>query len=295
MNFKSKGYRIFEVINYIFLTLLALVCLLPIVHIASLSISHASYVAANKVTFWPIDPHIFNYKIIFEQTPLIINMWVSVRRVVIGTAVNMFLILLTSYPLSRENKDFKGRNKYMWFLIIPLVLHAGLIPTYVLLGQLNLIGKFWVLIFPTAVNIWSIIMMMNFFRRLPKELYEAAYIDGAGHMKILFWIFVPLSTAAIATLTLFASVGHWNQWFDGLIYMRKIEQRPLMSSLKSLMTASAHIVGQEDLYTPEELARLSDRSLMAAKIMFTTIPILIVYPFLQKYFVKGLVIGSVKG
>jgi putative aldouronate transport system permease protein len=215
-------------------------------------------------------------------------------RVAIGTVINMFLIFVTAYPLSRPTATFKQRNAYMVFFAITMFIGGGLIPTYMVIRYMGLINNFWALILPGAVNVWSIIIMMNFMRGLPHSLEEAAAIDGAGHWQILFYVLLPISLPSIASLTLFAMIGHWNSWFDGMFYMNNVNKYPMATYLATQIMSSNHNMTN---VTPEQLAalsRLSEKTVRSAQLFISIIPILIVYPFLQKYFVKGIVVGSVK-
>ncbi|MBP2246860.1 ABC-type glycerol-3-phosphate transport system permease component [Paenibacillus xylanexedens] len=200
-------------------------------------------------------------------------------------------MLLTAFPLSKEDISFKGRSLYTWFFVFTILFSGGLIPSYILIQKLGLMNTIWALILPGALSVWNVILMMNFFRGLPKELEEAAYLDGAGHIKTLILVYVPLSLPAIATLSLFTMVYQWNSWFDGMIYMSDIKNYPLASLLQT-------IIVQQDLskinVDPSMLENISQRTVRAAQIFIGALPILMVYPFLQRFFVKGIVIGAVK-
>lgn len=203
----------------------------------------------------------------------------------------MVIMLITAFPLSKEDISFKGRSLYTWFFVFTILFSGGLIPSYILIQKLGLMNTIWALILPGALSVWNVILMMNFFRGLPKELEEAAYLDGAGHIKTLILVYVPLSLPAIATLSLFTMVYQWNSWFDGMIYMSDIKNYPLASLLQT-------IIVQQDLskinVDPSMLENISQRTVRAAQIFIGALPILMVYPFLQRFFVKGIVIGAVK-
>jgi putative aldouronate transport system permease protein len=265
------------------------------VHLLAVSLSDNAAIAANKVVFWPINANIDSYREIFSNTKFLRAFMISIARVVSGTALNLLLIVLTAYPLSFEHNRLKGRNWLMWYFVIPMLFGGGLIPTYLLIRNLNLLNKFLVLIVPGALPIFSMILVMNYFRSLPSSLYEAARIDGAGHINILGRIFLPLSLPSLATIALFSVVGHWNSWFDGLIYMTTDKNWPLQTLLQSAITAQRDVMATIQEGDLEKIKKLSERSLTAAKIMVTTIPVLISYPFAQKYFIKGIMLGSVKG
>lgn len=291
--YSSLSSKIFDIFNYLFIGLLTLSCILPIWHILVVSFSDKAASSANLVKLWPIGFHTMAYQRVFQNAGFLHSFLVSVERVIVGTAINIFLICITAYPLSRESEELKGRNVLMWILIIPMLLSGGLIPTYLVIRDTGLLNSFWSLIIPGAVPIFSVIMMMNFFRALPKSLYEAAMIDGANHLTILLKIFIPISMASIATLSLFSMVGHWNDWFSGIIYLNDVKNWPLQSFLRQMLVPS-FTMEQLNFTDVESLKLLSDRNFRAAQLFISIIPIMCVYPFLQKYFVVGIVLGSVK-
>ncbi|MFC7680399.1 carbohydrate ABC transporter permease [Paenibacillus sp. GCM10028914] len=291
MYYKTKGYRIFSIVNYTFLGILSLLCILPIIHILAVSFSSMAPASANLVSFWPIGFTTDAYVKTFGNTNFINSLLVSVKRTIIATVVGMVIMLITAFPLSKEDTIFKGRSIYTWFFVFTILFSGGLIPSYILVHKLGLMDTIWALVLPGALSVWNIILMMNFFRGLPKELEEAAYLDGAGHIKTLILVYVPLSLPAIATLSLFTMVYQWNSWFDGMIYMSDIKNYPLASLLQT-------IIVQQDLskinVDPSMLENISQRTVRAAQIFIGALPILLVYPFLQRFFVKGIVLGAVK-
>ncbi|PYI54362.1 carbohydrate ABC transporter permease [Paenibacillus flagellatus] len=290
---RSWGRRLFVVGNTAFLAAMALLCLLPLVHVLAVSFSSNTAAAAGLVKLWPVEFNTKSYEYVLRQEAFLRSLLVSVKRVALGTLVNMVLIVLTAYPLSKEVRVFRPRTVYVWVFFLTVLFGGGLVPTYMVVQQTGILNTIWALILPHAVPVFSVVLLLNFFRGLPKELEEAALIDGAGQFVILWRVFVPLSVPALATLALFAMVGHWNAWFDGLIYMHKPENYPLQSYLQT-------VVIQQDLQqlsmTDDKLLKLiSDKTFSAAQIFLGALPILLVYPFLQKYFMKGIVLGSVKG
>lgn len=292
--YRSFPSIIFDIINYLFLSVLIMACLLPMIHIIAISFSDSASAGANIVSFWPIGFNIEAYNLVFKNHVFLNSFVVSVVRTVSGTALNILLIIMAAYPLSKSKKELKGRNIFMWFYIIPMLFGGGLIPSYMLIKNLGLIDNFFVLILPSAVPIFSVIIMMNFFRGINKSILESATIDGAGTVMVLIKIILPLSGASIATLTLFSLVGYWNEWFSALIYMNGTEKWPLQTLLQQMITSTSidfKNFNAEDLL---KYKNLSDRSFKAAQIVFSTIPIICVYPFLQKYFMSGMTIGSVK-
>jgi putative aldouronate transport system permease protein len=281
------------VCNFIFLALLSFLCLMPIIHILAISFSSGAAAAAGKVTLWPVEFTTAAYNNVFGKPEYLRAFWVSVQRVVLGTSLSMFLVILTAYPLSKETHQFRLRTWYAWFFVFTILFNGGLIPTYLTVKSLGLIDTLWALILPTAVPVFNVILLLNFYRSLPKELEESSRIDGAGHFTTLWKIYVPLSLPALATTGLFTMVGHWNSWFDGMLYMNHTENYPLQTFLQTvIIQMDFRFIKAENA---ELMLKLSDRTSRAAQIFVAAFPILIVYPFLQKLFIKGIVMGSVKG
>lgn len=289
---RTRGEKLFGVINAVFMTLLALICLLPLLHILAVSFSDAASASANLVKFWPIGFNTAAYEMVFTNQTFLNSFGISVLRTVLGTGVNLLMVILTAYPMSKEEDQLKGRNVIIWFFTVPMLISGGLIPTYLLIKNLHLINTFWVLILPGCVPTFYVIMMMNFFRGISRSISEAASIDGASEFTILVQIMLPLSKASIATITLFAMVGHWNEWFGGMIYMNTMDMWPLQTLLRQMLkSVDTAIFSSTDLL---RMKQLSSRSFQSAQIIFATVPILLVYPFLQRYFIAGLTIGAVK-
>jgi putative aldouronate transport system permease protein len=288
------GARVFSAVNYVFLSLVAFACLLPLLNVLAVSFSSSAPAAAGFVKLWPVQPTLASYEYALRKQEFLTSLLVSLKRVGIGVVVNLVLTVSIAYPLSRDRKSFRWRSVYAWFFIVTMWFQGGLIPTYMVIRRMGLMDSIWALILPNAVPVFNVILLMNFFRGLPKEIEEAAFIDGAGHWTQILKIYLPLSTPAIATVTLFMTVGHWNGWFDGLIYMNSPKNYPLQSYLRTI------IVEQEmTMLTSSEMLQsmneISDRTLKAAQVFLAALPILAVYPLLQRYFMKGLVIGSIKG
>ncbi|MNI18220.1 L-arabinose transport system permease protein AraQ [compost metagenome] len=269
----------------------SILCILPLVHIFAVSLSGKTAAESNLVTLIPIDFNLDSYVKTFENDNFLHAIQISVLRSLIGTVMAMMVTVLAAFPLSRSSIDFKPRNFYVWFFLIIMIFDAGLIPHYLLNQKIGLVGSFWIYILPHLLSVWNIILMMNFFRAIPKELDEAATMDGATSFRIFMSVYLPISMPALATLSLFTLVGHWNNWFDGMLYMRSPEQWPLATLLQTIVVA-------RDLSKTginfEDLELLSNRSIKAAQIFIAMVPILVVYPFLQRFFVKGIVLGAVK-
>lgn len=286
--------RVFVGINYTILALLAVLCFLPLVHLAAVSVSNKAAATANLVLFWPKGFNIESYLMIAGTPRFGGAFMVSVMRVIIGTSVNMVLATLSAYVLSRESHELKGRNVIMWYFVIPMLFSGGLIPTYLVVSSMGLRGSFWALIIPSAVPIWNVILMMNFFRNLPRSLYEAAMLDGASHPRILTQVFIPVSLASMATIILFSMVGHWNEWFDGMIYIDNPDRQPLQTYIRNVVTMGLDIqsLAREGNY--KTIESVSNETLKGAQVFVATLPIIITYPFLQKYFISGITVGSIK-
>lgn len=289
----SWGQKVFQCFNYAFLIAISLLCILPLIHILAISFSSSTAVSAGDVTFWPVHFTLQSYSFILDNPRFLDSLWVTVQRVILGTGIGLFLTILTAYPLSKEVTAFRHRTVFAWFFVFTILFNGGLIPWYMTIKMTGLINSLWSLVLPGAVAVFHIILLLNFYRSLPKELEEAAVIDGAGHWLILWKIMVPLSMPAIATILLFTVVNHWNSWFDGMILMSKPSDYPLATYLQSvIIKLDFEHMRQEDIYM---LGIISERTSKAAQIFLGTLPILLVYPFLQRYFMKGIVMGSVKG
>ncbi len=293
----SRGYKVFTVINYIILTLLALLCFLPLLNVLAMSFSDRSATAAGSVTFWPVNFTVEAYKYVLQDDGFLKSLLVSFIRVILGGGLNLILTVMCAYPLSKESSNFRGRTIYVWIFLFASLFNGGLIPTYIVVSETNLINSIFSLVIPGAVPVFHVILMLNFFRGIPKELEEAAVIDGAGHWKILWRVYIPLSKASVATVTLFSLVNHWNSWFDGMIYMNDTAKQPLATFLHNKVVVSGLdiMINTNDMDTLQQLLTISDQTTKAAQIFLAMLPILCVYPFLQKYFTKGVIVGSVKG
>ena len=286
--------KIFTVFNYTFLTLLAITCLLPMVNQLAISFSSSSAVAAGKVGLFPVDFTLDSYKYMADKPEFWKSLAVSVERVLLAVPLSMFICVLAAFPLSRLDHEFPARKYYIWVFVVPMLIGGGLIPTYMVVRNTGLIDRIWALVLPYTVNVFNTILLMNFFRSLPKELEEAAYVDGATHWQVLLKIVLPVSKPVLATVTLFVIVNHWNSWFDGLIYLNSPDRYPLQTYLQT-QVVSANLMAQESLRDIRQIGLISDRTGKASQIFLAAVPVLMIYPFLQKYFTAGIVMGSVKG
>lgn len=293
----SKAYKIFLVFDYIIVGLLALLCFLPIVHVFAVSLSDRVANTAGMVTFWPVNFNLESYKYMMKDNEFLRAIFISVARTAIGGMVQVGMTILCAYPLSKSSQRLPSRIIYVWYFMIVSLFGGGLIPTYLVVKEVGLLNSFWSMIIPGAVPVSYVILMLNFFRNLPNELEEAALMDGAGQLTILTRIYIPLSKASIATVSLFAMVGHWNCWFDGMIYLNDTTKQPLATYLHTMVAQSTLNVIMEttDIDSLAALLTITNDSLKSAQLFIGMVPILCVYPFIQKYFTKGIVVGSVKG
>ena len=292
---RSRGEKVYAVFNTVLLTLTALTCFFPLVNIIALSFSDAQLVAGRPILLWPAGFTLESYKHILNRPEFFTAFWVSTKRVVIGLPINMAIIILNAYPLSKNNHVFPGRTVFTWTFTISMLFHGGLIPTFMIVKSTGLMDTIWALILPGAVSAYLTVLMMNFFRSIPTEMEEAAMIDGASHWRILSQIYLPVSKPGIATIALLSGVGHWNSWFDGLIYMNKVKNYPLQTYLQSIMINQEMLLGIRDPEALRALLSKNTRTLESAQILIAMIPVMVIYPFVQRYFIKGIIIGSVKG
>ena len=290
---KSFGARVFVVVNALVIGLLAASCLIPLIHVFAISLSDKSSASGGLVTLWPVNFTLESYKYVINRAPFWTAMLVSLKRVLVGVSLNMFFCIICAYPLSKETNQFRARTAYAWYFFITMLISGGMIPLYMVINLTGLKGTFWSLVIPGAVPVYNIILLLNFFRQTPRELEEAAIMDGASQWRILWQIFVPTSKAALATVALYSTVYHWNEWFNGIIYSRGPEQYPLQSYMRTIVIDQK--LTQMGAGDWEARALVSDKTVKCAMIFVACFPMLVLYPFLQRYFVKGMVLGSVKG
>ncbi len=286
-----KKITVFDVVNTTVLLLLAIICILPFVHILAVSLSSGNMSAQNLVGLIPKELTWDAYAEVFQDAAFFRSGWISVLRVFLGTVITMVLTMLAAYPLSFEQAQFPGRQWYVWFLMITMLFSGGMIPAYILVNRLDMVNKIWAIVIPGALPVFNVIVLLNFFRGIPKSLTEAAMIDGANDFHCFFRIYLPLATPCLATLTLFCIIGHWNAWFDGMIYMRDPDMYPLQTYMQVKFEAISTIKTQQDVM---QALRVSERGLKAAYTVLSLIPIVAVFPFVSKYIKNGLLLGSVK-
>ena len=288
MRHTSTSRKVFVVCNTIFLVTMALLCILPLWNLLAISFSGKSAANSGAVTFWPIDFTPLAYVKTFNNNNFIRSMIIAFLRTSLGTLLSMFVITTAGYALSKE---FRGRTPLMWFFVFTMLFGGGLIPSYMVNVSLGLKNNFLVYILPGAFGCYNLILSMNFFKSIPKSLEEAVLIDGASFFTVLRKIYLPLSKAGLATVALFIMVGYWNEWFTGILYMSDTKNYPLASFLQVIVVQGNN---QDLSLDPASALAMSERTIKAAQVFIGALPILLVYPFLQKYFVKGIVMGAVK-
>ena len=287
----KPGKLISRIIIWAVVILLTLSCLLPLINMVAISFSGSNAVSANKVGLLPVDFNTSAYKKLLGDAQFWKSFLISVERVVLGTFINMVFTISMAYPLSKSRNRFRAREIYMKIVIFAMLFSGGIIPLFMVVSKLHQTNTIWSLVLPGAVPVFNVILLINFFKGVPDSLDEAARIDGAGPLTVLLKIYLPVSLPALATVALFAIVNHWNDYFSGLIYMSKAEMYPLQTYIQQLTVDLTQITDANQL---KQLASMNNRTFNAAKIVVSTIPLLIIYLFLQKYFVTGMVIGAVK-
>ncbi|MEH7011728.1 carbohydrate ABC transporter permease [Neobacillus niacini] len=297
---ETKTDKIFKIFNYTFLLLAMVIVLYPLIYIISASVSDPSAVNSGEMWLFPKGFTLAGYELIFQNDLIWKGYLNTIFYTVLGTSINLLFTLPAAYALSR--KDLVGRNIFMGIFVFTMFFGGGLIPSYLLIKSLGLVETIWAMVLPNAVAVWNLIVARVFFQvTIPKELEEAAAIDGCTNMKLFIKVILPLSTPIIAVMALFYGVGHWNGYFNALIYLSNKELYPLQLVLREILVlqsmtsdmAGGAISGSvaEAQNSKEELAQIIKYGVM----IVSTLPIIIVYPFLQRYFVKGVMIGSVKG
>lgn len=287
---RSLGELIFDNLNIIFLVLCSFVFLYPLWYVAISSFSDVHAIATGKVSFWPVGFNLTAYRLVFSDELIWVAYGNTFYYVIVGTFVNLVLTTLGAYPLSRKN--LHGGNFIMAFIVFTMFFNGGLIPAYLNIRDLGLYDTRWVLILPGAISAFNLIVMRTFFQSIPDSLIESAKIDGANDFRILWRIILPLSMPVIAVMTLFYAVAHWNSWFAAMIYLQDRSLFPLQLILREILIQSS----AQNLLTEvaqDELSQVSE-AIKYATIVVATVPILCAYPFLQKYFVKGVMIGALK-
>lgn len=292
---RSFHSRVRLTIIYGIVLLLGFACLLPLLNILAISFSGSAAVSANRVGILPVNFTLTAYNKILSDRQFWHSFMISVIRVILALLLNLAVTVPMAYAMTKSKKEFRARNIYMNLLIFAMLFNGGMIPTYILVRNLRLLNSIWALVLPGALPIFNVILLMNFFLGIPKSLEEAALIDGANPVQVLLKIMIPCAKPCLATVSLFSIVGSWNDFFSGLIYMQKVEKYPIMTYIQSLNVDIQELLKSgASSSVLENVTELSNRNLNAAKIVVAVIPLLLIYPILQKYLITGLVMGSVK-
>lgn len=286
--YKTKSNIIFNFFVYLILTLAFAICLIPFLYIIAVSFSSSKAVTNGQVFLWPVGFTTDAFKEIFSYPNFFRAYGNTIFYTICGTIISLFMMTLFAYPLSKP--QLKGQKVVMKLVIFSMFFSGGLIPNYLLISALHLVNTRWAILIPFCINQFNLILLINFFKSIPTELEEAAIIDGLNYGGVLTKIILPLSGAGLATIALYTAVFFWNDWFNSLIYL-KSSQFPVMLYLRNIVNGTMQLEGSG---SSSEAGSLS-MSIKSAVILVSTAPIICVYPFLQRYFVKGVMVGSVKG
>ncbi|OAS17877.1 carbohydrate ABC transporter permease [Paenibacillus oryzisoli] len=284
----SKGEKAFGWLNYMCLSLLGLSMLLPFIHLLAKALSDESYVLAHEITFWPKGMHFDSFAYVLNNQQFIKTFGNSVFITLVGTLLSLLITMLAAYPLSKAG--FPGRRFILFLYVLTMFFSGGIIPTYLVVKGIGMTNTIWSMIIPTLVAPFNLILMRSFFMGIPDALDESAKIDGASNTRILFSIYVPLSMSSIATISMFYAVGYWNNFFSAMLYITDRNLMPLQVYLMSIIQDENNV----SMSNVEALMNSAPESIRAATIIAAVVPILLIYPFLQKYFVKGALVGAVK-
>lgn len=295
---ETRRDRIFLAFNYLFLALALLIVAYPVIYMISASVSSPKFVASGEMWLWPKGITLEGYERVFRDPRIWSGYGNTILYTVVGTMVNLAVTLPAAYALSR--RDLSGRNLFMAFFMVTMFFSGGLVPTYLLVKGLGLVNSMWALILPGATSIWNLIVCRTYFQTaIPKELQEAAEMDGCSDFRLFFRIILPLSTSIIAVMALFYGVGHWNNYFSAMIYLSNDAKYPLQLILRQILVLQ-EMSSQTGAFDSSTASALNSRAEVAALVKYaviivSTLPVIAVYPFLQRYFVQGVMIGSVKG
>ena len=290
---RSAGTLFFNMVNGFVLLFVVFITLFPFYYIAIVSISNGSLVARGEISFYPREITFQAYITVFNNPDIWQSYMNTILYTVVGTAINILMSSLCAYPLSR--KDFYGRSFFTFFVAFTMFMSGGLIPLYLVVLKLGLINTMWALVLPPAINTFNMIIIRTFFQGIPVSLHESAYLDGANDISILFKIILPLSKPVMATMTLFYSVWHWNSFFPALIYLNSKVKYPVQILLRNIVVSGEFSEQSVDIGGVGLDFTVVATNYKYAVIIITVLPILIVYPFLQKYFAKGTMVGAIKG
>ncbi|MDR2135833.1 MAG: carbohydrate ABC transporter permease [Treponema sp.] len=297
---RSPSESIFVALNTAFMILLCAATRYPFIYILAYSLNEGSDATRGGIYLFPRKFTLFNYKYVLNNGTMQSAYIITIGRTVLGTLLGLVVTGITAYGVSFRNLPY--RKTVMFYMLIPMLFSGGLVPYYIQLANMRLINTFWVFVIPGLFNIWNMFVLMKFFSGIPESLRESAIIDGANELTVLWKIIVPVAMPAIAAIALFTAVGHWNDWFTGAFFVNNIKLIPVSTYLQRLLMADSlatitgnQEMGAEEVFRNSQVATMTLKALKTAAVMVGTLPILCVYPFLQRYFVKGVLIGSIKG
>lgn len=288
---EQTANRVFDTVNFIVLLVCTLVCLAPFLHILAISLSSVRPIVSGEVSLFPVELNFEAYFKVYSDPAMIRSLGFTVLLTCLFTVLCMVMSIAMGYPLSK--KKLKGRKVFMFIVVITMFFSGGIIPEYILVRNLNLLDSIWALVLPGLINPFYMIILISFFNNIPESLEESAEIDGSSHIRTLISIMLPLSLPVITTLSLFYAVGRWNGFSDTLMYINSPELYPLQLKLYQLI--QNNMISELMQMEGAQMATVVPESLKAASVIFATVPILIVYPWLQRYFVSGVMLGAVKG
>jgi len=293
---KSNGDRVVDAVLYAAMAVIMVITVYPFWTQVVISLDGAGAggtAYASGPVLWPKELTLASYKLAFDFSELWTGYANTILRTLLGVLLSVFFTALTSYPLAKRDLPFNGA--FTGIILFTMLFGGGLIPTYLLIKELNMINTLWVLVIPGMIGAFNVLIMRNFFRSIPEELEESARVDGAGYTRIFFQIVIPLSKPVLATIALWVGVGHWNAWFDAMIYVNDPDKQVLQVILRKIVIQNDMSDINNVINSIGKATAFSGRQLQATVIMFSIIPMLLVYPFIQKYFVKGVMIGAIKG
>lgn len=288
----SRGEKIFNVFNILFLTGVSLVALYPFIYTLSISLSTAAEANRDSLHLYPREISLAAYRIVLSTPEILTGYINTLLRTVLGTALTLLMTCIAAYPLAR--KELPHRGLIVFLILFTMIFDGGLVPKYLLIKNLGLLNSIWALVLPMMLTAFNIIVVKNFFQQIPSSLHEAARIDGASEASILFRIYIPLSKPVLATVALWTAVVHWNQWFDAMLYITDDRKQVLQNFLQRIVIESS--TQMLDLgMSSTDITQFTPETVKAATVIVTILPIICFYPFVQKYFVKGILLGSIKG
>lgn len=290
---ESKSTKIFYAINYVLVTLVVLTMFFPLLNIVATSFSSERAIVNNEVSIFPVDFTAETYVQVAQRTQIFNAMKNTVYLTLVGTAISMVMTICGAYPLSKH--DLPGRNVILMLVTFTMLFSAGLIPNFILIKNLGLMNSYMAIWLPGAISTYNMIVMKTFFSGIPSSLEESAYIDGANDLRILFSIVLPLSLPSIATITLFYAVGYWNSYFNMVLYISSSSKKVLQQVLRDLINSSGAKDQLQMMDANDAMQPIATEAIKAVAIVIATLPIMCVYPFLQKYFTKGVMVGAIKG